>query len=87
MPRLRSSVSAVLGAGQNFADRCRKFIEPGARNNDRVPTSVRFFSDAQKLSAIVLSELDVEALAFDLKLSCFYNTIHFLEHGESSVLL
>jgi len=39
---------------------------------------VRFFRDAQKLAAVVLAQLDVKILPFDLQLLRVDDVIHFL---------
>jgi hypothetical protein len=77
MPRLRSSVGAIFGAIQHFANGGGEILEPGARNNDCVPPAMRFFGDTQKLPAIVFTKLDVEMLTFDLKLFRLDDIVHF----------
>jgi hypothetical protein len=44
---------------------------------------MRFFSDSQKLSAIVLPQFDVEIFAFDLKLPRLDDVIH-VQSGRDS---
>jgi hypothetical protein len=61
----------------DLADRGRKIVHAGARNNDRVATAVSFFGDTQKLPAIVFAELHMEDLAFDLHVPRLDNAIHF----------
>src|SRR5436190_5943045 len=62
---------------QNFSDRRRKVIDAGAGHYDAVPASVSFFGDAQESPAVVLPELHVEMLTFDLQFSRLDNVIHF----------
>ena len=45
-----------------------------------------FLGDAQKLSAIVLPELDMEVFALDLELFRLNDVIHFFEPGWSLAL-
>src|SRR5206468_270332 len=44
---------------------------------DAVPASVSFFGDSQESPAVVLPELHVEMLTFDLQFSRLDNVIHF----------
>jgi hypothetical protein len=68
---------------QNFADCAGEFAYASAWYNDGVATPMRFFSDSQKLSAIVLSQFDVEIFAFDLKLPRLDDVIH-VQSGRDS---
>jgi hypothetical protein len=47
-----------------------------ARDNDRVPSSVRFLRDPEKSAAIVFTKLHVETLPFDLELFRLDDAIH-----------
>jgi hypothetical protein len=75
----------VFGPREDFANRGGKIIHSGARNDDCVPAAMSLFSDTQKFPAIVLTELDVEMLALDLKFFGLDYVIH-LRVPEFSVV-
>ena len=62
---------------QNFSNRRRKVIDPGAGHDDAVSASVSFLGDAQESPAVVFAELDVEMLTLDLQFSRLDDVIHF----------
>ena len=62
---------------QNFSDRRRKVVHAGAGHYDAVAASMSFFGDAQESPAVVLTELHVEMLTFDLQFSRLDDVIHF----------
>jgi hypothetical protein len=66
----------VFRPREHLSDGGGKVVDTGARDNDGIAAPVSFFGDAQEFSAIVLAELDVEMLAFDLKLFRLDNMVH-----------
>lgn len=66
---------------KHLVDRGREITNPGARDNDRVPSPVRFLRDPEKSPAVVFTKLDVETLSFDLELLRLDDAIHFPKNG------
>src|SRR2546428_270801 len=62
---------------QNFSNRRRKVIDPGAGHDDAVSASVSFLRDAQESPAVVLAELHVEMLTLDLQFFRLDDVVHF----------
>src|SRR2546423_3532478 len=83
--RARASLSWCdpLGVLDYVVDRPGKIIDAGARNNDRVPAPVRFLGDPQEFTPVVLAELDVEMLPFDLQLPGLNEIIHACKKPRS----
>lgn len=67
----------ALVSREHFAYRRGKIIHPRAWHDNRVTPAMRLFGDAQKLSTIILTELDVELLALDLQPLRLDNVVHF----------
>ncbi len=68
--------SHPLARRQNFGDGGGEIVDAGARDDDGVAAAVRFFGDAEKFSAIVFAQLDVEMLPLDLQLLGLDNVVH-----------
>jgi len=62
---------------KNVSNRRRKVINAGTRHNDAVAAAVSFLGDTQESPAIILAELHVEMLPFDLQFSRLDDVIHF----------
>jgi len=61
-----------------------ELIQAGARNDDRVSTTVRFLGNTHKTASFVFSEFNVEMLAFDLEFFRDNYVIHDdLEGGDT----
>src|SRR5436853_5669008 len=74
-----------LGVIDHVIDRSSKFLHARARHDDRVPATVRFFRDPEEFAAVVLAELDVEVLTFDLQLPGLYEVIHLFQQKRRSL--
>jgi hypothetical protein len=68
---------------KHFVDGGREMNDTRARDDDRVPSPVRFFGDPEKSAAIVFTEFDVETLPFDLELFRLDDAVHFPEKRSS----
>jgi len=68
-------------AVKHLINRGREIYHAGARNDDRIPPSVRFLGDPKEASAIVFTKLHVETLPFDLKLFRVDDAVHFPKNG------
>jgi hypothetical protein len=66
---------------EHLADRRHKIAHACARDDDRVPPPVRFLSNAEKFSAIILAELHMKAFPFDLELFRLDDAVHFPKNG------
>ena len=55
-----------FAVSKNLSYRRCKVINTGTRHDDAVTAAMSFFSDAQKSTALVFAELDVEVLALNL---------------------
>src|SRR5437879_9338762 len=64
-------------------DRSGELIHPSTGHDDRVAAAVGFLGDAQKFSTVVLAELDVKMLTFDLKLPGLDEIIHVCKKPRS----
>jgi hypothetical protein len=62
---------------KDLVDRGRKVTHPRARDDDCIPSAVRFLGDPKKSPAIVFTKLNVKTLPFDLELFRFDDAIHF----------
>src|SRR6266513_2715386 len=83
MPRSLLRRRAPLGVLDYVVDRPGEIIDAGARNNDRVPAPVRFLGDPQEFTPVVLAELDVEMLPFDLQFPGLNEIIHVAKKPRS----
>jgi hypothetical protein len=79
---LRSS--EALAVREHFADRSREFVHARARHDDCVAAAVCFFSDAQKLPAIVFAQLDMKIFALNLNLAGLDDVIHLRPGCDSA---
>jgi len=80
---VRRLVSHSRATGvKHLVDRSREINHPGARDDDGIPSPVRFLCDPEKSTAIVFTKLDVETLAFDLELFRLDDAVHFPKNGE-----
>ena len=61
---------------QDLSDRGCEIAHASARNDDRVPATVRFLGDAKELPAIVLPEFHVKTLPFDLEFFRVDDAVH-----------
>jgi len=68
-------------AVKHLINRGREIYHAGARNDDRIPPSVRFLGDPEESPAIVFTKLHVETLPFDLKLFRVDDAVHFPKNG------
>jgi hypothetical protein len=66
----------AVGRLDDFAGRCHEFFQAGARNDDRVATTMRLLGDAHKAAAFVLSEFNVKMLPLDLEFFRYNYVIH-----------
>jgi hypothetical protein len=55
----------------------REINHARTRDNDRVPSAVRFFRDPEKSAAIVFTKLHVKTLPFYLEFFRLDNAVHF----------
>jgi hypothetical protein len=62
---------------KDLVDGGREITNTRARDDDRIPSAVRFLGDPEKSTAIVFTKLDVETLPFDLELFRLDDAIHF----------
>ena len=62
---------------KDLVDGSREVTYARARDDDRVPSTVRFLGDPEKSPAIVFTKLNVETLPFDLELFRLDDAIHF----------
>jgi hypothetical protein len=80
---LRSS--EALAVREHFADRRREFVHARARHDDCVAAAVCFFSDAQKLPAIVFAQLDMKIFALNLNLAGLDDAVHLESRRDSAL--
>src|SRR5205807_4999881 len=73
----------ALGVLDHVIDRCGKSIDARARDDDGVAAAVGFLGNAQEFAPVVLTELDVKILAFDLQLPGLDEIIHFCKKPRS----
>jgi len=66
---------------KHLVDRGREITDPGTRDDDRIPSPVRFLRDPEKPPAIVFTKLNVKTLPFDLELFRLDDAIHFPKNG------
>src|ERR1700755_2547489 len=62
---------------KHLVDGGREMNHSRARDNDCIPSAVRFLRDPEKSAAIVFTKLDVKTLPFDLELFRLDNAVHF----------
>jgi hypothetical protein len=77
----------AVGRLDDFAGRRHEFFQAGARNDDRVPTTMRLLGDAHKAAAFVLSEFNVKMLALDLEFFRYNYVIHDAFGGANLTIL
>jgi hypothetical protein len=90
LPRLWDSTASLLkpwgvqqlswravAIHQNVSNCRRELLNPSTWNDDAVTAAVSFLSDTQESSAVVLPELDVEMLAFNLQFFRLDDVVHF----------
>jgi hypothetical protein len=68
---------------KNFSNGRRKLINARARHDDAVPAPMSFLSDTQEFTAVVLPELDIEMLAFNLQFFRLDDVVHFALRAPS----
>jgi hypothetical protein len=66
-----------LAVGQNLSNYRRKIINARTRHDDAVAAAVSFLGNAQESPAVILAELNVEMLPFNLQFSRLDDVIHF----------
>jgi hypothetical protein len=66
----------TIGRLDDLTGRGHEFFQAGARNDDRIPTTMRLLRDAHKAAAFVFSKLNVKMLPFDLKFFRYNYVIH-----------
>ena len=72
-----------FGVVDHFVDRRGEIIDAGARHNDCIAAAMRFLSYAKELAPIVLAELNVETLSFDLQFPYLNEIIHVCKKPRS----
>jgi len=77
----------AVGRLDDFAGRRHEFFQAGARNDDRVPTTMRLLGDAHKAAAFVLSEFNVKMLALDLEFFRYNYVIHDAFGGATNLTI
>jgi len=68
-----------FGLLDHIVDRRGEFIDARAGHDDRIAAAVGFLGDAEEFAPVVLAELDVKMLTFDLQLPSLYEVIHYFE--------
>ena len=66
-----------FAVGQNLSNCRRKVINAGTGHDDAIAAAVSFLGNAQESPAVILAELNVEMLPFNLQFSRLDNVIHF----------
>jgi len=62
---------------KHLVDGGREINYTRARDDNRVPSAVRFLRDPEKSPAIVFTKFNVETLPFDLEFFRLDNAVHF----------
>jgi len=62
---------------KDLVDGGREIPYTRARDDDRVPSTVRFLRDPEKSPPIVFTKLDVKTLPFDLEFFRLDDAVHF----------
>ena len=68
---------AVVAGAEDIVDRGRKVIEARARDDDRIASPMSFLGNAQESTTLILAELKMKSLTFDLNFFRFEDAVHF----------